>query len=524
MKNILLLLTGFWALSNFGQDIQWENTFGGKHADYLYDAVPTLDYGFIMVGGTLSNKTGDIKNNAGDTDCFITKITENGSLEWTKTFGGSETDKIKCIVNAGDGGYLLAAMSNSPIGDVKTTAHIGQQDIWLVKLNIKGDISWQKSLGGLGNEQVNALVKTRDGGYLIAMSTASGMHQEQANTENTVADVIYKTTVSRGNLDYWLVKIDANGKELWQKSFGGKYRDDLQQVLELEDGSIVLGGTSNSPAGFDKHTEHYGISDWWIIKLDAQGQEIWQLALGDEGNDTLASLLESTDHNIIIGGNFRDTSGEADFKLYKLDLEGETLWEQSYDMGKNDILIDCIQNEDGSLVLSGYTASKRGKYGKQVKKAQRGTEDFLVLKTNADGEELWQENYGGKHKEVLAKTVMTRDGGYVLMGTRMPLIPQKHNDANFWIVKLLDNAKDPYKKLALEAVPNPTDNYTQIVLGDDYKKGTVQIVDIAGKVVQQFALDGKRIIPVALTGLATGVYIIHVQTDVLNNSVKVIKR
>ncbi len=529
MKNLKFLILLISITIN-AQQIQWQKTFGGTHADYLYDAMPTLDYGFIMVGGSLSSNSGDVGKSEGDYDYFITKVSEYGNLEWTTTLGGEKSDVIKSITNTFDGGYLVAGTSNSGKLNNKTAINIGMQDIWLVKVSIEGAIEWQKTLGGLANEDVLDVVKTKEGGFLIAGTSASdGDYYEKALVDNK--ELLLKKGVNQGNLDYWLVKIDQNGKEVWQKSFGSKYKDVLKKVVELPSGEIVLAGSSNSPMGASKNTVNRGLADWWVLKLDTKGNSLWQKVFGEDGDDQLYSLLLTKDDNLLIGGNFRtyakDGSGDSDFVLKKIDFEGNILWENTYSEGDNDVLTDIVQNKDGSLLLSGYCSGKEDGRPKTKDRRQaipkKGTEDFLVLKIGADGEEQWRKNIGTDKKEVLKKSIETRDGGYVLMGTSMPVKARGKNNANFYIVKLLDNDKEKPKKLPLEAIPNPTNDYTQIIIGEDYKYGVVQVSDYAGKILQKFKIDGKRIVPVRLGGYPDGAYIISVATDVEMNSAKVIK-
>ena len=91
------------------QDIQWEKSYGGKHADYLFDVIPTPDYGFILAGSSLSKKTGNkTEDNRGDLDYWVWKMDEKGDLDWQKTFGGSGQDKLRCVLLTNDGGFLLA--------------------------------------------------------------------------------------------------------------------------------------------------------------------------------------------------------------------------------------------------------------------------------------------------------------------------------------------------------------------------------------------------------------------------------
>jgi len=534
-KKLFLLILLFIGIQLTAQKIQWQKTLGGVHADYLYDAMPTLDYGFIMVGGSLSNDTGDVGKSEGDFDYFITKLSEYGDLEWTTTLGGTKIDILKSITNSHDGGYLIAGISNSgQKEDKKTTKNIGQQDIWLIKVNITGGIEWQKTLGGLSNENVSEVIKTKDGGYLIAGTSASSDYIENEELYEET-NLIIKADKNRGNLDYWLIKIDAQGEEQWQKTFGGKYKDVLHNVIELPNRDIVIGGTSNSPQGFDKKTTNKGLNDWWVLKLTNEGEIIWQKAFGNNGSDELYELLLTEDNHLLLGGNFRnkgdgDRNANSDFVILKLDLDGEQVWQNTYSEGTNDILTDIVQNEDGTFLLSGYSASEKTQTNQRKSaksagkhKPQQGTEDFIVLKIDAKGEELWRKNLGTDKKEVLRKSIKTRDGGYVLMGSSMPFKATKSNDANFYIVKLLDKDKPKHIKMPLEAIPNPTYTYTSVVVGADYKEGTVTLVDFAGRVLQHFKITGKRIIPVRLTNYPDGVYIVNVKTDIETNSVKVIK-
>ena len=523
MKKLIYLLIALQSIAIYSQEILWQKTYGGMHAEYLYDAVPTLDYGFIMVGGSLSNNTGDVTHSEGDFDYFITKIRENGSLEWTSTLGGEKTDILKSITSTYEGGYLVAGISNSGKKNTKTTANIGQYDIWLIKIDEKGSITWQKTLGGLANENVEDVIKTRDGGYLIAGTSASDAYTYTEAQEKD-KDLILKRGENRGNLDYWLVKIDAAGKEQWQKSMGGKYKDELRKVKENQKGEIIIAGVSNSPKGFEKQTIHEGLSDWWILKLTKDGEVLWQKSFGEDGDDQLSSMLLTKEDEIIVGGHSRN-KGESeatnsDYQVKKLNEEGKIIWENSYSQASNDILTDMVQNTDGSMLLSGYAASK---HGKKKKIKQKGTEDYIVIKINAEGEEIWRKEIGTDKKEVLKKSVRTRDGGYVLMGSSMPIEAKQTNDANFWVVKLLDKDKPKYKKAPLESIPNPTRDYTQVVIGNDYKEGEVLVVDYAGRILQRKKLNGTRLLPINLSSYADGIYLIKVKTDKENNSVKVVK-
>ena len=144
----LLWSSCFTALS---QDILWEKSYGGKHSEYLFDAQPTADYGFILAGSSLSNKSGNKSdNNNGDLDYWVWKMDENGELDWQKSFGGSGFDLLQSIKNTRDGGFILAGTSSSNTGFQKKDSCRGVTDFWVIKPDAKGEEQWQKTIGGNG--------------------------------------------------------------------------------------------------------------------------------------------------------------------------------------------------------------------------------------------------------------------------------------------------------------------------------------------------------------------------------------
>ena len=156
------------------QDILWEKSYGGRHAEYFSDVQPTADYGFILAGSSLSKKTGNKSDaGSGDLDYWVWKMDEHGEPDWQKAIGGSATDMLRSIRTTHDGGFVLAGTSNSPKGLRKKEDCRGGNDYWLVKLDAGGEELWQRTLGGKGQDDLLCVVTTRDGGYLLAGSSDS---------------------------------------------------------------------------------------------------------------------------------------------------------------------------------------------------------------------------------------------------------------------------------------------------------------------------------------------------------------
>lgn len=149
-----------------------------------------------------------------------------------------------------------------------------------------------------------------------------------------------------------------------------------------------------------------------------------------------------------------------------------------------------------------------------------GTGDFVALKISVDGEELWRKTIGTDGEDLLKKAIETRDGGYVLAGTT---ISEKSNGgADFWIVKLKDAMKLTVDKAVIEAVPNPTSAFTNVIVGYDFDKGTASVHDLMGRQLQEFAVT-SRTVPIDLSQLPEGIYIVTISANNQTNSIKVVR-
>lgn len=512
----------------YSQDIQWEKTLGGKKADYLMDAIPTADYGFIMAGSSLSSTKDGTKGNY---NFCIWKIKENGDIEWEKSYGGIKNDLLSSIKATADGGYILAGTSNSAIGIDKKDANIGQQDIWIIKLDATGSLQWQKTLGGVADEQVNAILQTRDGGYIIGGSSESDSilpykkttSQDQNNKTIEEHSTVYKSEDSKGNLDYWIVKLDSKGVLVWQKTYGSNYYDQLRSLIQTQDGGYFVGGISNSDANVQKSDKNYGNYDFWFMKLDSFGDVIWEKSYGAEGDDQLYTVVQTTDKGFMIAGNSNsiktpkgNSTEGSDFIILKTDEAGNTEWEKTYHIESNDVLTNLVKNKDESFLISGYSRRKSNQ-------KTNGKEEYAVIKIAQNGDEIWRKTIGKQGKNVLNKAIETRDGGYILAGTSLlSKVVGNEEQIDFWIVKLKDRNKPEYQKAMLEAMPNPATYYTNIIIGYEYNKGQASLYDIAGRQLQSFAIT-SRTVPIDISQYPDGIYIVNIDTDVQREGIKIVK-
>lgn len=531
-----------WCTLSISQNILWENSYGGKHAEFLYDAIPTPDYGFLLAGSSISNKNGNKADaNKGDLDYWVWKMDEKGTPEWQKSFGGNGVDVLQSVKLANDGGFILAGTSSSSISSDKKEACKGQEDFWIIKLDAKGNEIWQRTIGGSGQEKLLSIAQTKDGGYILGGTSSSNTSEPD---EKGVIDKYGKSEDSRGSLDYWVVKLDTKGEIKWQKTLGGQYVDELKSIEQTNDKGYILGGYSNSPISGDKTQENFGLNDYWIVKLDEDGNELWQHTLGGDQDDTLFALTQTNDGGFIAGGNSNSGATNSksksnkkgtDFWVLKLGKSGAIEWQETYNHGEKDVLTSIVENTDGTFLIGGYAQSESvQKSANNIQKSlgkkadKEGINDYIALKIKATGEEIWTQTVGSKGDEILKKLFETRDGGYILAGTSIGNASRDKNTAiggsDFWVVKLRDNEKKIEEKEKIEAIPNPAISFTNVIVTYEYLKGTATLFDLSGRSMQTIKLTGEKTIPVDLSNIPQGIYLIEIKTDVSTDGVKVIKK
>jgi hypothetical protein len=179
-----------------------------------------------------------------------------------------------------DAGYIVGGFSSGGVNGDKTTASKGLDDFWILKLDVFGNISWQKTIGGSGTDMLVTIRQTTEGGYIVGGSSIS----------NASAD---KTENSNGAYDYWIMKLTSTGTITWQNTIGGSDMDALSDVIQTNDGGYLLGGYSSSGISGDKSEANLGSDDYWIVKLDPSGNISWQNTIGGTGRDVLTGIHQN---------------------------------------------------------------------------------------------------------------------------------------------------------------------------------------------------------------------------------------
>ncbi|MDF7815749.1 gliding motility-associated C-terminal domain-containing protein [Hymenobacter sp. YC55] len=445
------LLLGICLLAASGQaaaqapPMQWDRTLGGTEHETMQVVQQTADGGYLLAGS--SNSPVSLfksQPRRGVDDYWVIKLDAQGRREWDRTLGGTSgtLNYLSGAQQTADGGYILGGMSWSGVGGDRTAPSRGNYDYWLVKLDAHGAVQWDRAYGTNGPDYFTSLQQTADGGYILGGYTGSGVNGD-------------KTQPLRGNTDYWVVKVDAQGVQQWDRAFGGDpatpfHGNQLQQVRQTADGGYILGGYTTSGQGGDKTQASRGSSDFWLIKLDAQGTKIWDRTLGGAGSDLLVALQPTPDGGYILAGTStsgvggdksQPSRGSGDYWLVKTDAQGVKEWDRTFGGTDYDEVSSVCLGTDGGYLIGGFTRS--GATGDKTQPGRGQTDQWLV-KVDNHGRLQWDRTLGGADFDNLGQVQPTADGGYILGGSSSSGVSGEKSEPNQntnytpdgWLIKL----------------------------------------------------------------------------------------
>ncbi|HVM87037.1 MAG TPA: gliding motility-associated C-terminal domain-containing protein [Puia sp.] len=416
--------------------VEWQKCLGGNNGDYAWSIDLTSDGGYIAAGYTEGVDNGDIMGYHGNialNDLWVVKLDNTGNIQWQKCLGGNSMETGGFIRQTSDGGYIVAGSSASV--DCNITGNHRGLDYWVVKLNNKGEIVWQKMYGGSQNDYGLAMALAADGSCFV-----SGF------TESNDGDV----SGNHGSRDYWVIKIDASGNLKWQKTLGGSGDDESNAVVATVDGGCVVGGLTQSNDG--DVTGNHGNTDAWIVKLDVNGNIQWQKAVGGSSSDQAWSIQNTSDGGYIFAGftvsNDGDVSGNhgsSDFWVVKMNNSGTVNWQKCYGGGGGEVSYNIYPTKDGGYLVTGSAQSNNGDLA-----CNSGYTDVWVIKIDNAGNLIWQKDLGGNLYDEGHCVKETTDGGAVVAGsTCSSNISGYHTPSNlgtcddFWIIKLTPPLNTP---------------------------------------------------------------------------------
>lgn len=402
----------------FEGQLVWVKTFGGSNEDDAIDIVEANDGGYVVLGFT-NSIDGDVTGKTNpDQDYWLLKLNQNGDKIWDKTFGGSQNDQATGLSKTNDGGYIISGYTSSFDGDVSENA--GFQDYWIVKVDGQGTIQWEKSFGFIGQDQAYKVIPTTDGGYFASGTLQVG--EGGSNGEGN--DIVNENQNLRGGQhslgDFWGIKMDASGNKIWRRYFGGTQADLNKDVIETDDGGFLLVGISDSP-DFDI-SNAIGADDFWVIKVSAIGEKVWEKSYGGLETDRAFSIARTDDGNYLLTGESRslgedisNPKGGGDIWIIKINASnGVILWEKSFGGTEFDTSRGIKNLGNGSFAIAGSSRSTGGDATNNY-----GANDAWFLIVDENGALEYETNIGGSDIDFGNQVMGTSNNEIVFVGSTL---------------------------------------------------------------------------------------------------------
>jgi len=329
---------------------QWQQTIGTRYGEEARSVTQTTDQGYVIAGSTNNPKLGH-----GSKDVLLVKLDKTGRVIGQLVLGGKGLDEVEKIIPTRDGGVLLGIYSRSGIYEGQDRARVNSKDL-------------------------NDATSTNNN-----FSTSSS----QDKTESYDTEFHGKSEVNYGEGDYWVVKLDKNSKVQWEKNFGGS-EDDHVRTMALTDSGYIIGGESRSETSGNKKAKLEEGTDLWVLALDDDGNEQWQRSYNFKNRDVMMSLntiknSDSETKGFLIGG-YTQSEGKVQkndetFWMLYIDKNGKEVWRkyvEGRDKKNEERLTSALLNRDGSYILAGTSAEELGRENwKVVKLLDSDVEDLM---------------------------------------------------------------------------------------------------------------------------------------------------
>ncbi|MGG7437718.1 T9SS type A sorting domain-containing protein [Chryseobacterium arthrosphaerae] len=455
-------------------DQVWEKYFSGQNHDYLSATVTTQDGGFLLAGTSYSGKGLDKKEDSrGGSDIWLIRLNEFGDELWQKTLGTSSDEEARSVIQATDLGFFVAGnVQNSSKG-------YGSKDVWITRLDKDGKELSQLILGGKGLDEVEKMIPTKDGGALLGIYSRSSEFRDSgsairnpeskspsgsnatrnlSSATSTAISQMPKASSNFGEGDYWIVKLDKNGKIEWEKNYGGK-GDDHIRTLALTSTGYIIGGESRSERSGNKTVGTQEGTDLWLIALNERGDEQWQKSYNFKNRDVLMGM------SVIHSADDKSSKG---------------------------------------ILLGGYTQAEG--------RIEKDDETFWMLYLDQNGNEQWRKHVAGESRqreERLSDLKLNRDGSIILAGTSAKELGKE----NWKIVKLGDKQVNQLiEKQDIKIYPNPVSDYAYVEIGFDFKEAEILLYDMSGRQLQSLKTK-NNVTKINTQNLVQGAYLVTIKTD-----------
>lgn len=427
--------------------LTWQHCYGGPFDEIAY-AVTNHTDGSVFVAGSTTGAGDDVSGHHGGSDGWVFKSSETGELQWQLCLGTAYHEWMTGILPLPDGGCIVSGLGVSyPGGNNDCGGSFAFEDFWLLRLSASGDITWQQCYGGSNQDIPRALARSTDGSFYMAGFTYSddGDVNEQ-----------------HGGTDAWVIKTEANGDLSWTIALGGSGNEDAVSIIGTADGGCIVTGISRSDDG-DVHA-NYGGNDVWIVKLTASGAISWSQNFGGSEHDSGAKVLPLPEGGYLVASNTRSNDqdvsglhGESDIWIFKLNENGELLWQKCFGGTEGDFARDILALPNSNFIITGEAASEDGDLTSNY-----GAYDFWLFEIDPIGNLIWQKSFGGSNYDYPKAIQLLPNGELLLAGETLSNdhdISGNHGAYDAWLGRfssLPSATTEIYSMHKTKVFPNPT--------------------------------------------------------------------
>jgi hypothetical protein len=375
---IVILATALFLLKDKRGTVTFATYYGTENDEQGRAVISTDDGGYLIVGSA----SRPLK--APGTSVYLVKTDGSGKMIWERQLPEKGYEGGKAVISTDDGGYLIA-------GDISSATN--KTDIYLIKLDKYFNKLWGKSYGGGGDDFVKTLIKTDDGGYAILGASRSFGDRKVG----------------------YFIKTDANGKKLWENTYV-KGADMWRSAIQTPDSGYFILGTTDS-------TIALGMYNIYLIKIDKDGKKLWENIYGYEDGEDAETIIKTDDGNYaIFGWTYSFGEGEPDMYLLKVDENGGVIREKVFKSERHEKGYAIDSTSDGGLILLANVREPAGtsliKRIEGIKKTTlKKDQNFYLVKLDRDGNEEWSAMHGGEYPEYASFVAQTPDGGYIMLGS-----------------------------------------------------------------------------------------------------------
>ena len=411
-------LTSTSVLSQYA--IHRSEAIGGSNHDFGH-AIDISDDGFIAIGGRSFSDDVWVPSNKGGTDYWIVQLTPAGDTVWSKTFGGFNNDDLFAIKHNAFGGIAAFGTTRSTGGDIGNNP--GVIGAWLLTTDINGNqISSRVYAGDLGEQGID-MVSLADGYALLVQSTSPEL---EGATNN-------------GNFDYWIARVNNAGAVTWANFYGGTDADIPMRIRRVP-GGFIIAGSSNSTDG--QVIGNKGGFDYWVVRIDVEGNLIWARTYGGSEDDLANDIVPLDDGSFLVIGESKSADGDRtqiigkkDVWIVKIDADGNIIWEKSYGGTEDDVGLRGELLSSDLVTVAATTKSNDGQLN-----GNKGGADAWVLFIDQNGDIDQAMNYGGLQDDALNAIATTETDAIWYLGSsaskekNLPGNPP--SGSNYWLFEL----------------------------------------------------------------------------------------